>query len=210
MSRPELRAEALRLRTDEGLSHAGIADRLNISKASASALLRSVPLSEDERSARKSAGGRATQAQSSRFAPIEAIPSLFTAPVSGQRLRDAAVGHALAWFMSRGYVPSVPVASVSYDLVVESDAGLKRVQVKSTTQKTQGGASIVGVHRHVYDAAAQVNAWGKGRKVPYTEAEVDVFFVMTGDAAVYLIPIAAAAGKISLTLDRRYAAFLQT
>jgi hypothetical protein len=39
---------------------------------------------------------------------------------------------AMQWFLSHGYMVSIPVETTTYDLVVESDDGLKRVQVKTT------------------------------------------------------------------------------
>lgn len=39
---------------------------------------------------------------------------------------------AARWFLDRGYVVSVPMEVTVYDLVAESDDGLKRIQVKTT------------------------------------------------------------------------------
>lgn len=52
--------------------------------------------------------------------------------------RGAKLGEDPAMILRRGYTPSIPVAATQYDLVVESDDGLRRVQAKTTTSKDNG------------------------------------------------------------------------
>lgn len=49
------------------------------------------------------------------------------------RLRDAAVPLAAAWFMMRGCTVSLPMEQAVYDLIVQSNREILRVQVKTTT-----------------------------------------------------------------------------
>lgn len=120
------------------------------------------------------------------------------------RLRAAAIGEAIRWFLERGYVPSVPVEPSRYDLVVESDEGLKKVQVKTTSFKGKYGLWQVHVHRTSYEASAKPRGVaGKRRSVSYTATEIDFFFVVTGDEK-YLIPIAVVGDAHNITLGKKY------
>ena len=84
---------------------------------------------------------------------------------------------------------------------------MKRVQIKSTNGKDRNGRWYVHVHRNLYDSSARMNASGRRKRLAYTKAEVDYFFVLTGDRSIFIIPIEAAIGKFQLTLDRAYSEF---
>ncbi|WP_407676410.1 group I intron-associated PD-(D/E)XK endonuclease [Plantactinospora alkalitolerans] len=117
---------------------------------------------------------------------------------------------AAAWFMERGYTVSVPLESVPYDLVTESDGGLRRIQVKTTrSRETQTGRYRVHLHRCIYDASGVRNAHGQMRQVSYTSGEVDYFFILTASRHVYLIPLSVIAEKKYIVLDTKYSGFLQ-
>jgi hypothetical protein len=90
--------------------------------------------------------------------------------------------------------------------VVESDVGLARVQVKSTITKERN-RWIVKIARQRYDNGVTQNANGARIRSAYQSGEVDLFFIVTGDASQYLIPLAATNGVMTLTLDTKYAAY---
>ena len=141
-----------------------------------------------------------TDADQGKVATI-AVP--FSRQECHGNLSSSAIGIAIRWFMERGYMASVPVEPTRYDLVVESDEGLKRIQVKTTTTKDHG-RWIARISRYEYDASIVANASGKRRHVPYSPGEIDLFFIVTGDHQTYLIPFGAVEGKKSLTLDTKY------
>jgi hypothetical protein len=116
-------------------------------------------------------------------------------------MSDVAHAKAIAWFTARGYNVSLPIQTTSYDLVAESDEGLKRIQVKSTDTKNDSSASWrVNVCR----------ANGRDRKrTTYSKDDVDLFFVLTGDGDVYLIPIEVIEGKERICLDLLYGQYKQ-
>lgn len=145
-----------------------------------------------------------TRNEASQVAPALMLP--FQAAVSEKYLRTAAIGEAVAWFLQRGYVVSVPLAVTQYDLITESDGGFIRVQVKTTTRKERG-RWVVGIERRVYEAGATANANGSRRRRAYSPDEVDMFFITTGDASRYLVPLEATGGVTQLTLDDKYAAY---
>jgi hypothetical protein len=115
---------------------------------------------------------------------------------------------AARWFLDRGYMVSLPVEPAPYDLICESDSGLKRVQVKSTRRKQPNGRHSVRLARRVYDPVLPGNAAGRYRHVCYTSSEIDLFFILTSDGSSYLIPLSAVEGTMNLALDGKYAAYL--
>jgi len=138
--------------------------------------------------------------------PAHERPSVFSRHPHARQLRSAAIGDAIHWFLSRGYTPSIPVDPVRYDLVVESDQGLIRVQVKSTNQKGKSGRWTVHAYRAAYNATSPANANGRRRRILYSSADVDYFFIVTGDRSRYLIPVDSVT-TFTLTLDHKYARF---
>lgn len=126
-------------------------------------------------------------ARSSREAQQTApyVPVPFSRDVDPNLLRAAAIGHAVAWFLARGYTPSIPVEPAQYDLVVESDDGLQRVQVKSTTRRERSGRWCAGIRRQEYTPGD-----GRSRR-GYRSDEIDLFFIVAGDGTAYLIPLDA-------------------
>jgi hypothetical protein len=119
-------------------------------------------------------------------------------------LRTAAIGEAIRWFLGRGYTPSLPLEPARYDLVVESDQGFKRVQIKSTNSRSSYGMWSVSIGRNAYDSSAlPLKTYGKRRKQCYTKDEIDLFFILTGDCK-YLIPVEVVEGRKNLSLGKKY------
>jgi len=125
---------------------------------------------------------------------------------TGVDLHKAAGPIASAWFLERGYRVALPVEPAPYDLVVESDEGFARIQVKSTVSK-DNGRWFVRIHRRAYDATMKPGAAGSRKVCLYSPDEVDFFFILTGDGLKYLIPLKVTNGYRSLTLDVKYSAY---
>lgn len=113
---------------------------------------------------------------------------------------------AARWFLDRGYIVSVPLEPTVYDLVVESDDGLKRVQVKTTRCARSSGRYVVSLSRNVYDATLPYGANGPRKRVPYEPGSVDYFFIVAPNT-MYLMPFSVTSGYTQLVLDEKYAAF---
>jgi hypothetical protein len=107
-------------------------------------------------------------------------------------LRRAAPAVAAAWFAVRGLAVALPSEPQPYDLLVVSDESILRVQVKSTTGRARNGTWQVGIAQR---------AAGHGARVPYDPDDIDTFVVITGDGALYLIPIEAVAGYTAIYLS---------
>jgi hypothetical protein len=114
---------------------------------------------------------------------------------------------AMQWFLEGGYIVSVPIEPAAYDLVTESDDGLKRVQVKSTSRRERGGAFKARLTRRIYDPETTRNNAGSYRDVPYGPGMVDYFFIITQDGIAYLIPSGAVEGAQTIVLSERYEHF---
>lgn len=215
MAKPSLKEKAIELRAARRMSLNEIREVVPVSKSTLSLWLRPHPLNDAELTTRQIENGKKnghkskrSRTASQRPIPIASIsPSSFSNPSSPNRLRAAALGAAIDWFMSRGYMASLPLDQASYDLIVESDAGLMRVQVKSTTKRDRYGRWYVNAYRNGYDPGVAMNSSGRRKRRAYRAHEIDCFFILNGARDVYIIPLAATGGKAHLTLDRAYAAF---
>jgi hypothetical protein len=110
------------------------------------------------------------------------------------RLRDAAASIAAAWFTVRGCVVSLPVEQATYDLIVHSADGIHRVQVKTTTTRTEDGGGQVIVGRRPYSAG------NLAPLMPYDPTVIDYFFIVDGAFNMYLIPSRVIAGRVGIQL----------
>jgi hypothetical protein len=117
-----------------------------------------------------------------------------------EQLRRTAPMIAMMWFMARGCTPSLPAEPEPYDLIVNTPEGLRKVQVKSTTCKSNGSWHV-GVGHGTGGPRPQ------DRVVPYDHEEIDLFFIVDGDFNMYLIPSLVIAGRIGISVGA-YAAFI--
>lgn len=115
-------------------------------------------------------------------------------------LRVAGPTMAATWFALRGCAVSFPAEPALYDLLVDAPEGIRRVQVKTSTSLTKDGW-MVTVGRHP-------NAGAKhGHLAAYDPESIDLFFIIDGDFAMYLIPSRAIAGRVRI-LIRAYANYM--
>ena len=129
-------------------------------------------------------------------APVTAQVTPFSREFDPDHLHQTGTAIATAWFVGRGYMASVPVEPVPYDLIVESDEGLRRVQVKTSR------GSTVGITRIQYGLRNSPSSGKYGGRRPYAPGEIDLFFIYTVKGAMYLIPGAAVEGMTRLALAR--------
>ncbi len=121
-----------------------------------------------------------------RSGPAEVKPDL-------RYLRDAATALAASWFTLCGFGAAVPLEPTVYDLLVSMPDGIKRIQVKTTTYKGKSGW-MIQVGRRPYSIG------NNARLVPYDPELIDLFFIMDGDLAMYLIPSQVIAGRVQILL----------
>ncbi len=92
------------------------------------------------------------------------------------------MGFAIAYFTSCGITVSIPVTdSQKYDLIVDLDGVLSRVQVKTTKYKREGG---------YYTATIRSMGGNKSctTVTKFDNTQVDYLFILTEDKTMYFIP----------------------
>jgi len=108
-------------------------------------------------------------------------------------LRVAACTLAATWFALRGCAVSLPIEPTEFDLLARTPEGMSRVQVKTTTFHGKDGWMVsVGHHPDTHSK--------KGHLLAYDPDEIDLFFIVDGDMAMYLIPSRAIAGRVRILL----------
>lgn len=108
---------------------------------------------------------------------------------------------AIAWFGANGYGVLLPLIDAQpYDLVVESGAGLERVQVKTTTARSPYGVFVVSL------VTSGGNQSFHTRK-PFDPTEVELLYVLTDEGVRYLIPTAVIRSRTALNLGARMARY---
>ncbi len=116
---------------------------------------------------------------------------------------DVGLGAAIGWFTCNGYIVSIPLTdSQDYDLIVEKDDCLLRVQVKMTVYKCRNIR---------YEANLSIkggNHTKRGTIKPFDVTKVDYIFVTTGDFTQYLIPTAELTNRFHLILGIKYDKFI--
>jgi len=109
---------------------------------------------------------------------------------------DVGVGIAIGWFVQHGYTVCLPLTdSQDYDIVVEIDGVLKKVQVKTTycltpegnyvvTLKVSGGNKTCSTTKH------------------FDKSFADYLFVVTEKNVKYFIPSADIENRATMNLGR--------
>lgn len=116
------------------------------------------------------------------YPPVEQ-PSSQRLSVGLANLSRAGPQIAAVWFTLCGRDVAWPLEPCRYDLLVTGNGETRRVQVKTTTTRSENGAWC-----------AHVGANGRYDSRAYTEAEIDDLFVIDGDLSFYLIPLEAVRG----------------
>jgi hypothetical protein len=110
---------------------------------------------------------------------------------------DAGLGQAIAYFTGQGNTVCIPLTdSQKYDLIVELDGQLKRVQVRTTTRQK---------NRNSWELQLKTCGGNKSRNgsIPFDNKSCDLIFAICGDDCRYLIPTYTVKAKVSLLLGGR-------
>lgn len=113
---------------------------------------------------------------------------------------NSGMGLAIAYFTTNGYIVSIPLNDTQdYDLIVDKNNILKRVQVKSTGCKTKYGN---------YQVALKSCGGTKGKTYKtIIETEVELIFIVTESKRMYLIPKKIIKNKATLNLCSKYSQY---
>jgi len=110
---------------------------------------------------------------------------------------NSSLGIAIAYYSSNGYTVSIPLNDTQdYDLIVDKDNILKKVQVKSSACKTKYGN---------YQVALKSCGGTKGKTYKTViETAVDEVFILLENLEMYAIPIKEIQNKSTLTICDKY------
>lgn len=110
---------------------------------------------------------------------------------------NAGIGAAIAYFTKIGHTVLIPLTdSQEYDLVIDIDTFLYKVQVKYTSHKKPSGnyeiplRSISGTSRKVYKTVSESN--------------IDYLFCVTDENDCYLLPIIDIINKNTITITEEF------
>ena len=110
---------------------------------------------------------------------------------------NTGLGMAIAYYTSNGYIVSLPLNDTQdYDLIVEKNNKLRRVQVKSTSCKTKYG---------VYQVALKScgGTIGKTYKT-IINTNIEDIFIFLEDKSMYIIPKEEIKNRATLNICEKY------
>lgn len=110
---------------------------------------------------------------------------------------NTSLGIAIAYYASNGYTVSIPLNDTQdYDLIVDKNNLIKRVQVKSTGCKTKYGN---------YQVALKSCGGTKGNTYKTViETNIDELFILTEDLGMYILPAEEIHNKSSINICDKY------
>lgn len=107
---------------------------------------------------------------------------------------------AIAYFGSNGYTVSIPLNDTQdYDLVVDFDGELKKIQVKASGYKQNNDSFQI-----------QLRTVSGTTRQPYKtvkDTDIDYLFCLCGDGTMYLIPRNKIINKTALNLTKNKSKF---
>jgi len=113
---------------------------------------------------------------------------------------NSGLGMAIAYFSTNGYIVSVPLNDTQdYDLVVEKDGILQRVQVKATGCIGKGGNYQVALK------SCGGTKWRTYKTV--IDTNVELVFALTAKREMYLFPKDEIPNSSTLSLCDKYERF---
>ncbi len=118
---------------------------------------------------------------------------------------NAGLGIAIAYLTGIGARLSIPLTDTQpYDLIIDHEGGLERVQVKTTTIQD----ARYGHFRVTVQSIGRNNRGTVRRK--FDPADYEWLFVVCGDACCYMIPTTAITARTVFFLTRRYDKYMLT
>lgn len=108
---------------------------------------------------------------------------------------NVGISAAIFYFTKLGYTVSIPLTdSQSYDIIVDIDSVLYKVQVKYTSIKATSGSYVLSLR--------SISGTTKKSYATIKDLDIDYVFVYTAAGDQVLIPITEITNTSSLTLTR--------
>ena len=116
---------------------------------------------------------------------------------SNKQKGNAGLGIAIAYYSTNGYTVSIPLNDTQdYDLIVDKNNVLKKVQVKATSCKTK---------YNKYQVALKSCGGTKGETYKtIIDTKIDEVFIVTDTMEMFIIPIEEIKNKTTLNLCEKY------
>ena len=116
---------------------------------------------------------------------------------SNKEKGNAGLGIAIAYYSANGYTVSIPLNDTQdYDLIVDKNNVLKKVQVKATSCKTK---------YNKYQVALKSCGGTKGETYKtIIDTKIDEVFIVTETMEMFIIPIEEIKNKTTLNLCEKY------
>lgn len=116
---------------------------------------------------------------------------------SNKEKGNAGLGIAIAYYSTNGYTVSIPLNDTQdYDLIVDKNNVLKKVQVKATSCKTK---------YNKYQVALKSCGGTKGETYKtIIDTKIDEVFIVTETMEMFIIPIEEIKNKTTLNLCEKY------
>ena len=113
---------------------------------------------------------------------------------------NTSLGIAIAYYTSNGYIVSIPLNDTQdYDLIVDKDNTIKRVQVKSTSCKDKNNK---------YQVALKSCGGTKGKTYKtIKDTMIEEIFIFLENKEIYILPIDEIKNKSTLTICEKYKKF---
>ncbi len=116
---------------------------------------------------------------------------------SNKEKGNTGLGIAIAYYSANGYTVSIPLNDTQdYDLIVDKDNILKKIQVKATSCKTKYNR---------YQVALKSCGGTKGETYKtVVDTNIDEVFIVTDSLGLFKIPIEVIKNKATLNLCEKY------
>ncbi len=116
---------------------------------------------------------------------------------SNKEKGNAGLEIAIAYYSTNGYTVSIPLNDTQdYDLIVDKNNVLKKVQVKATSCKTK---------YNKYQVALKSCGGTKGETYKtIIDTKIDEVFIVTDTMEMFIIPIEEIKNKTTLNLCEKY------
>lgn len=116
---------------------------------------------------------------------------------SNKEKGNAGLGIAIAYYSTNGYTVSISLNDTQdYDLIVDKNNVLKKVQVKATSCKTK---------YNKYQVALKSCGGTKGETYKtIIDTKIDEVFIVTDTMEMFIIPIEEIKNKTTLNLCEKY------
>ena len=110
---------------------------------------------------------------------------------------NTSLGVAIDYYSSNGYTVSIPLNDTQdYDLIVDKENKLKKVQLKSTPCKTKYGN---------YQVPLKSCGGTKGKTYKTViDTNIDELFILTENLDIYIIPVEEIKNKATLNICEKY------